>query len=144
VLDREKLAQALDWYKSHFSYEYALIAGSERVDLNGKKAGTVTPAEQREARARVAAQKRELRERQQIPPPPTVSANTAKINGAVVTKAVSPSLHPLLADMQSAIGIVSSILTDKQYEALRPALAAAALKEIIDRAERLSHEVNPT
>jgi ProP effector len=50
-LDREKLVQVLDWYESHFVYRRGMIAGAERVDLDGKKAGTVTPAEQREARA---------------------------------------------------------------------------------------------
>ena len=51
VLDREKLTQALDWYQNHFVYRYGLIAGAERVDLEGGKAGTVTPLEQQEARA---------------------------------------------------------------------------------------------
>jgi hypothetical protein len=46
-------------------------------------------------------------------------------------------LHPSLSEMQAAIGIVNNIMTDQQYKPLRPALATAALKEIVSKAERL-------
>jgi sRNA-binding protein len=51
VLNSEKLLCALDWYKNHFTYRYTIIAGAERVDLDGQRAGTVTVREQQEARA---------------------------------------------------------------------------------------------
>jgi sRNA-binding protein len=148
VLDREKLTQALDWYQNHFVYRYGLIAGAEKIDLDGKKAGVVTEAEQRAARAWVAARKRELKEQQKIAAKPAVPATAGKgheMNGAVMPKiaATAPNrphpnhLHHSLSEMQVAVGIVSSILTDQQYEPLRSALAAAALKEIIGKAEKL-------
>jgi hypothetical protein len=139
VLDREKLAQAIHWYQSHFSYQYALVAGNARVDLDGNKAGTVTPLEQSEALRSIAERKREMNERRAAPSVTVVN----KVNGHVITKASAPpSLHPLLADMQSAIGIVNNILSDSTYKALRPALTAAALKEIIACAEKLALEIN--
>jgi sRNA-binding protein len=141
VLDREKLAQAGDWYCSHFSYEYALVAGNERVDLDGKKAGTVTPLEQREALKRITARKQELRERERDTAP-AVRVTTTKLNGAVMAKATHPTLHPLLSKMQSAIAITNNILVEPQYEPLRPELAKAALTEIVGYAEALSQLVS--
>jgi ProP effector len=50
----------LDWYMNHFKYRYAIVAGVQRVDLNGNNAGAVTETEQREAREWIFARKREL------------------------------------------------------------------------------------
>jgi ProP effector len=69
VLNSEKLLCALDWYKNHFTYRYTIIAGAERVDLDGQRAGTVTVREQQEAYAWIAARKRELKEQRMITPP---------------------------------------------------------------------------
>jgi hypothetical protein len=52
-----------------------------------------------------------------------------------------PNLHPSLATLQSTLTIVSGLLTEKQYEPLRPVLAAVALKEIIRDAEQLIGEL---
>jgi ProP effector len=148
VLDREKLTQTLDWYQNHFVYRYGLIAGAERVDLEGNKAGFVTEAEQRAARAWIAARKREMKEQQTVaamPVIPTAAGKGHEINGAAMPKiaATTPDLPranhlpPALSEMQAAIGIINNIMTERQYEPLRPALATAALKEIIGKAERL-------
>ena len=39
------ISSAVDWYESHFSYQYALEPGRKRIDLNGKEVGTVTEQE---------------------------------------------------------------------------------------------------
>jgi len=119
------------------------MAGAERVDLDGNKAGSVTPQEQIEARAWITARKREMQERQEVQlaaavKPVVVAKPPANVNGHAANGAVaSPSIHPSLTNMQSALGIVSSILIEKQYEALRPALATTALRRIINGAEQL-------
>ena len=59
VLNHEALTQVIGWYQNHYAYRYGLIAGAERIDLSGKKVGTVTPTEQEEARAWIAARKRQ-------------------------------------------------------------------------------------
>jgi sRNA-binding protein len=145
VLNNGKLVQALDWYQSHFSYEYGLIAGAARVDLNGNRAGTVTPSEQKEALKRIKERKAELRGEQKAATHPAVvvKANSDK----PITKAngitnVAKTLHPALADMQSAIGIIDNILSEKSYEPLRPVLATAALQTIIGRATALIESLN--
>jgi sRNA-binding protein len=39
----ELIISAVEWYESHISYDYALsVAGSKRIDLNGREVGTVT------------------------------------------------------------------------------------------------------
>jgi sRNA-binding protein len=63
----EETAAAVEWYKSHFSYRYAVQAGAKRVDLDGREAGTVTPAEQRAAELYIARRKQEKQDRD-LPP----------------------------------------------------------------------------
>ena len=65
---REETAEAVDWYKSHFSYRYAVQAGAKRVDLDGGEAGTVTLAEQRSAESYIAKRKQEMQAREALPP----------------------------------------------------------------------------
>jgi hypothetical protein len=106
----------------------------------------VTVREQQEARAWIAARKRELKEQLMITPPavPLWAAGKEEeeptMNGANGHAAL-PSLHPSLAELQSAIVIVSELLTEKQYEPLRPVLATAALREIMRSAEKLIGEL---
>ena len=64
---REEKAAAVDWYKSHFAYQYALQAGAKRVDLIGREAGTVTMAEQRSAEFYIAKRKQEMQAREALP-----------------------------------------------------------------------------
>ena len=113
VLDREALTQVLDWYQSHFVYRYGLIAGATRVDLEGAKAGSVTPKEQSEARAWVAARKKELGwQRQGTAPVAYINENGHANGHAMTTKTTAPAAvtppgrprHPrTLAEMQSAL-----------------------------------------
>jgi ProP effector len=66
---REETAAAVEWYKSHFSYRYAVQAGAKRVDLDGREAGTVTLAEQRSAESYIAKRKQERHQDRDLPPP---------------------------------------------------------------------------
>jgi len=61
----EETAAAVKWYESHFAYQYALQAGAKRVDLAGREAGTVTPAEQHSAQLYIETCKREKAKRKQ-------------------------------------------------------------------------------
>jgi sRNA-binding protein len=143
VLDRNKLEQTLDWYCNHYAYNYALVAGAARVNLDGGKAGTVTAAEQQTALTYIKTRKAEITERQEAVRPvvqPTV-IKQLHARTAVADVTPMPSLHPTLAAMQAAIAIANNILTEKQYEPLRPILATATLKEITRHAEALIGEL---
>ena len=51
------LTAALNWYTSHFGYQYTLQAGIKRVDLNGKEVGIVTELEHRAAQIKIKTDK---------------------------------------------------------------------------------------
>jgi sRNA-binding protein len=146
VLERNKLAQALDWYQNHFAYRRAVVAGAERVGLSGQRAGIVTPQEQQENRRWIAERKKEMAEQKAIresaePPRVVVKPPVTKEPGheAVMTNKIPPppNLHPSLAGLQEALVVVNGLLTDRQFESMRPILATAALKEVISDAEAL-------
>src|SRR5262249_1167816 len=59
----ELIAASVDWYQSHFGYQYALEVGSKRLDLNGKEVGTVTALEQAAARKKIQEIQEKLNER---------------------------------------------------------------------------------
>jgi sRNA-binding protein len=71
VLDLEKdgfpeaayAARAVDWYQSHFGYQYALQAGVKRIDLHGKEVGTVTEQEQYAAQTKIKEDKQKKSQR---------------------------------------------------------------------------------
>jgi sRNA-binding protein len=123
VLNHEALVQVLDWYKNHFAYRYAIIAGADRIDLDGNKAGTVTPREQAEAREWVVARKKQLNELRAIAPVTLVTHVTGARNTmamkstttAAAAGAGAPIKHPQLAEIQAAItladGFIGALLT---------------------------------
>jgi hypothetical protein len=63
----EEIVEAVHWYRFSFGYQYALQAGTKRVDLTGKEAGTVTPTEQRAAELYIAKRREEMQARD-LPP----------------------------------------------------------------------------
>ena len=86
VLERNKLAQAVDWYQNHFAYRRAVVAGVERVGLSGQRAGIVTPQEQQENRRWITERKKEMAEQKAIresagPPRVVVKTPVVKENG---------------------------------------------------------------
>jgi hypothetical protein len=143
ILDWTKLLHAIDWYQSHFTYRRSLLAGAERIDLDGRKAGTVTPKEQQEARKWVAERKRELLEQRQITEQPHRTAVKdipiePALNGITVPgHGPGTPLRASLAPLHGTLVATSGIMVDERYAALRPVLVAAALRELIAGAERV-------
>lgn len=60
---RELLVPAVDWYRSHFGYLYALQAGAKRVDLFGKETAAVTEQEQYAAQIKIQEGRQKLGEK---------------------------------------------------------------------------------
>src|SRR5262245_1265714 len=54
TLGEFNLRAAVDWYIGNIGYEYNVVAGAERIGLDGKVIGKVTEKEAREAQARIA------------------------------------------------------------------------------------------
>jgi sRNA-binding protein len=143
VLDRNKLDQTVSWYCGHYAYRYSLVAGATRIDLDGNKAGVVTPAEQEEARAYIKHRKQEMLERQEATSAAVTRIAAVRQVGsrAVVAPTVPSNRHPTIGAMQGAVEVVSNILGTKTYGLLQPVLATAALKEIVNHAEQLIGEL---
>ena len=59
----ELIAGAVEWYQSHFGYQYSLETGARRINLNGKEVGTVTEQEHLAAEKKVKEGKAFLAER---------------------------------------------------------------------------------
>jgi len=146
VLDADKISQTLDWYQNHYSYRYSLVAGVQRIDLDGDKAGTVTPQEQADALAWVAARKREIAERNKqqtlivVTKANGVNGRVAPSNGAMIaapTDGVASAEPTSMTELRAAVKIINCILTEEEYAALRPVLATVALRELAAAAGRL-------
>jgi ProP effector len=146
--DRGQLERVLDWYRSDFGYQRSLIAGAEKVDLNGKKAGTVTAKEQEDAHRYVRERQKELAERRAArvnaeDPVPRSTTAKEQMNGHenMISKTPPPpslpSLRPSLVVLQEALVAVNGLLTDKRFESMRGVLVTAALKEVIAGAQAL-------
>ena len=59
----ELIASAVEWYQSHFGYQYSLETGARRINLNGKEVGTVTEQEHLAAEKKIKESKAILAER---------------------------------------------------------------------------------
>jgi hypothetical protein len=68
-LNGYNVGAAVDWYTGHYGYGKSIIAGSPRLDLDGKQAGTVTEAEANSAEQRIAQINAEKQRRGEFPPP---------------------------------------------------------------------------
>jgi sRNA-binding protein len=158
LLNHGALVQVVRWYESYWTYQYGLVAGAKRIDLDGVEVGTVTPAEEREAKARTHSEKLKKAEREAasyrpravellpaINRPQTGAAPVIKEvpapTSAANDRAAALGLPPPLAPLHEAPGAVAGILTDPRYEAPRPVLAAAALRALIGGAEKLIGEL---
>jgi sRNA-binding protein len=127
---------AVGFYTHDWSYQMSLQAGVERVDLNGKKAGTVTAAEELAARKQVQAEKE------------AVKAIKAPAKLRVKPKDVLPEWAPVdeplpaapaapvdpLARLQKLMATGAALYADTEDEALRAALAVTVLKQLRDEA----------
>jgi ProP effector len=54
----ELIAGAVEWYQSHFGYQYSLETGARRINLNGKEVGTVTEQEHLAAEKKIKEARR--------------------------------------------------------------------------------------
>jgi sRNA-binding protein len=94
--DRDERNAVINFYTRDWNYEWCLQAGTRRVDLEGREAGTVTEQEEREARERVRSQQQKIkadRERTAPAPAPVVEVKPVRILEAQVPPA-APVVNP--------------------------------------------------
>jgi sRNA-binding protein len=159
VLDDDRREAAVSYYTRDWNYEAVLQAGAKRVDLDGKEVGTVTETEAREARERVAAQKkeraekkqalidavreRELRTDEKIPTDiplmrePMAKAKTSTNIPLLASAPPAAGNGADLKELRAMWGNIDAVLTAAEGDALRSALAVAALKVFVGEATKL-------
>jgi sRNA-binding protein len=150
---RELLASAVDWYRSHFGYLYALQAGAKRIDLFGKETGTVTEQEQYAAQGMIQEGKQRLGERQRnavetirlLHAQGRISSDDVKKLDApqrpqerpMKVKEVKTAPAPVLERVYEALAAADTLLA-KDCDALRSAMAVAALLVVVKEAQRVA------
>ena len=148
----EQLVAGVEWYQSHFGYQYAITAGAKRIDLGGNEVATVTETEAMNAQKRVKEDRQRLEER-------TVGNSVETLNslhkgGRITTDQLSKvtmppkpivkgkSGDPLLTRLQGLLSSTNNVLTGTEDETLRSALGTASLKVLIEEAEKVIVQLN--
>ena len=142
----ELLSPAIEWYESHFCYQYGIKAGANRIDLNGKQVQVVTEQEQRSAEKYIA----ECKQRQRLS---SAVQTTAALHRAklvpddalrkidappkVVTTELAPAMPNAIALVQSRLDAIARTIAETADPALRDAFAVVGLRVVIAEAERL-------
>ena len=113
--DSDRIIAAVDWYKSHISYDYALSAiGVKRIDLTGAEVGTVTEAEALEARQRAKDKGKLIAEKRSAKNPIVTLKNMhsdgklpddglRKVDAPVLHKAKATTVAPELAPLYEVL-----------------------------------------
>ena len=154
VLDDEKREAAVSYYTKDFAYERSLQAGAKRIDLSGKEVGTVTEQEEREAKARVQAAKKEKREREAANNAPAITVMRRlhdngqiatdmlrKIDAPPITKEITMAkTKPEFKTAASPFAGIRSLLDDAEKtlperQDLRRAYTIAGLRVVISECE---------
>src|SRR6476619_6356880 len=111
-LDHHKLSVALTVYTRRVMYLRSLVAGAERIDLDGNPAGEVTARDAEYAAAKLAK---------------ILASREARRVAAVVAKGATPVAKPAAATVAATAPQVAKVLSLKQSPVLRlPAFRTAA------------------
>ena len=147
AVSRELLRASIDWYESHFAYQFALQAGAKRIDLCGKPAGTVTEQEQRAALKYIHDRKQEKRERdeehrkrndfsvEKLPSPP-IANSPPMAQDTPMPKAIKRPPNTPLEPIRALLDATGSVY-ETQPESLRRLFVVAGLRALINEAEKV-------
>ena len=149
VLDDERREAAFNFYTRDWNYEQALQAGAKQIDLNGKEVGTVTEQEESEAKQRVLAQKRKMKEDRKLQGPIEVARllhSAGKIPTDSLSKIPAPPRPPMakaklspepapngadLTRLRALWSNIETVLAQTQDAGLQSAVTVAALKVFV-------------
>jgi sRNA-binding protein len=148
---QELLMAAIDWYQSHFAYQYKLEAGVWRIDLQGKQVNTVTETEQRNAKKKIEEGKQRMQARDvgnstktlgslydagRIPDDQLKKLDAPPMTASRKEPNASTPAHELTR-LYEALNAANTVLTGKSDSALRSAMASAALGVVVKEAQRV-------
>jgi len=149
----DELVLVIQFYEQGFGYLYALQAGTKRVDLSGKAAGTVTEQEEMAAQRKIKEIKQKKRERDVAMLGATAIVNQLHSAGQITDCAVkqldAPPLpvpvpvvtppekpHEPFATIREAIAAAETVMNDAPTR-VRSTMAAAALRLVICEVEAM-------
>jgi sRNA-binding protein len=139
----------LAYYTRDWRYQASLQAGADRIDLYGKKAGTVTEQEARAATRQVADEKQRVKEKRAAEQRDAVA--TVKVlhaNGHIpddqlrkidAPREPAPELerNNPLARLESIMARTIEMLNTGEDKALQSALAVTSLKILVQEAQKV-------
>ena len=155
VLDAEKRTAAVSFYTRNWTYRAMLQAGTERVDLNGHKAGTVSPQEHLDAQRQLQHEKQieaarrsverelALNSTNPIAVMSKLHANrqitTDQLSKVTISKVTVPPKKPTLTfgRLQKLVETLNTTAADTSDEELKQALVTATLQILISEAQQL-------
>jgi sRNA-binding protein len=145
------ITAALEWYTNHVGYDYVTLAGSKRIDLDGREVGTVTEQEFLAAKHRINDYNHRRNELARINPVKVLSDMHAsgKISDDAVKKldatprgktvGVAAEFAPLYETLTAANAAVVGI----SDPSMRSAVAKVLLDEVIKKCQQRKMELDP-
>src|SRR6266508_1884325 len=123
----ELLSAGMDWYQSHFSYQYALQAGAKRIDLNGKEVEKVNKKKQDKSQKKIKDDQQKRISRTQYATDPIPDELDPPSVKKLPTQTPTPTIAPQLARLYEAFMATNTALLNSVDAALRSAKATTAL-----------------
>jgi sRNA-binding protein len=136
-VDPDRIVAAVDWYKSHISYDYALAqTGVKRIDLSGVEVGTVTESEAIAARQAIAEKgttintaKNPIRTLNQMHTTGKISDDgLRKVDAPMLPRTKTATIAPELAPLYEVLGNANTAVASISD----PTMRAAVLKTLLD------------
>jgi sRNA-binding protein len=139
AMARDLITASVNRYRGHISYQYCLLAGAKRIDLNGNEVSTVTEYDELGAKKKIAAINRKFNE--YVPPalPSFITQQSTpvkqRIDSAPMEK-TNPVIRPELTRLYDAVLAANSAMgaiADKKD--MFAAITTAAINVILREAQ---------
>jgi sRNA-binding protein len=157
VVAPEMITAAVEWYKTHIGYDYAMsIAGAKRIDLDGKEVGTVTEQEALGAKQRIDEINRKNNERAAQSGPVKILSGmhaSGRISDDAVKKLdatpmpptsrskTATAVAPEFAQLYETITAANAAVVSISDATIRAVVAKATLDAVIKKAQEIRLEL---
>jgi sRNA-binding protein len=135
----EMIIAAVDWYKGHIGYDYNTIAGTKRIDLNGRDVTAITMQEALAAKQRIYEFNARRNEQQRITNNPIRVLAEMRTNGQISDCTVKKQDAPMQLKSRVApvpeYAALFEVLTTANATVASisdPAMRAAVAKPLLD------------
>jgi sRNA-binding protein len=149
----EMITAAVEWYQSHIGYDHAMtIAGSKRIDLNGREVGTVTEQEALFAKHKIYEFNEKRNEQRALQSPVKVLGEMharGQISDCAVKKLDAPmsptarttAAAPEFAPLHETLAAANTAVVGISDPAMRAAVVKASLDVVIKKFQQVRSEL---